>query len=171
MEIQFKSSDYNEDKFVRTFNKNFKTSSIIEEEHLSLKNNINGTVKEIHINNSYVLYQDYTNKNHESYTLEIHLNKPTFLLQFIIEGEGKLSTHEKTSLIFNLKKSTYNLFYSPASKYVYKYIKSKKKTLNIYFTASFLNNKLGKSFLKRFKNYIQAKKEHQLCTTKKRFHI
>ena len=162
MEIRFKSSECNGGELVKKFNKDFETSFLSEQQYSEFKDGITGSVKEIHINNAYVLFQDYNNKNSESHTLQVAQNHPVFLLQFVIDGEVNFSLNEKTSSTYSLNKNMYNLFYIPASKYLYKHLNLKKKVLNIYFTESFLISKMGACFIIKSKKYQQAKKETQI---------
>lgn len=164
MEIRFKSSECSGGELVKNFNKNFETSYFSEEEHSEFKEGVTGSVKEIHVNHAFVLFQDYNNIHSENYTLRVVQNHPVFLLQFVIEGEFTFSLNENMCMEFNLNKNMYNLFYIPASKYVYKYLNHKKRVLNIYFTESFLKRKMGETFIKNSKIYQKAKKDNQHCS-------
>lgn len=164
MEIRFKSSEYDGEELVKNFNKNFETSCFSEKEYSEFKEGVTGTIKEIHVNYAFVLFQDYNNKHSENYTLQVVQNHPVFLLQFVIDGDLTFSTNEQIYVEFNLNKNMYNLFYIPASKYVYKYLNHKKRVLNIYFTELFLEHKMGEGFMKNSKIYQEAKKENQHCS-------
>ena len=161
MEIRFKCSECDEGELVKKFNKDFETSSLLEEQHSDFKKCHTGTLNEIHLNNVYVLFQDYINEKTKIHTLQIANNYPVFLLQFVINGEITLFLNEKTNTTFSLSKNMYNLFYFPASKYLYKHHNQKKQVLNIYFTESFLVSKMGACFILNSKKYQLAKKENQ----------
>ncbi|WP_027126178.1 helix-turn-helix domain-containing protein [Gelidibacter mesophilus] len=164
MEIRFKSSECNGRELVKCFNKDFETSYLSETEYCECKQSGLGTVKEIHLNKAFVLFQSHTIKKLENHTIQVAQNFPVFLLQIVIDGEVTFSFNENTCTEFNLNKNMYNLFYIPASKNLYKYPNHKKSILNIYFTAPFLECKMGNCFLKNSKKYQQAKQENKLCS-------
>ncbi|EGV44236.1 AraC family transcriptional regulator [Bizionia argentinensis JUB59] len=163
MEIRFKSSECNGRELVKSFNKDFETSFLSEKEYSDFKHSGSGIVKEIHLNNAFVLFQDQNIQNSENHTIQVVQNHPVFLLQIVIDGDVTFSFNENICSEFNLNKNMYNLFYIPPSKNVYKYLNHKKRILNIYFTAPFLECKMGTCFLKNSKKYQQAKKENELC--------
>lgn len=162
MEIRFKSSECNGGELVKRFNKDFETNLLSEEEYSQFKEGITGNVKEMHLNNAYVLYQDYNNENFKNFTLRIDQNHPVILLQFVIDGAITLSLNEETNSTFHLNKNMYNLFYIPASKYILKDLNNEKKILNIYFTESYLVSKMGACFFLNSKKYQQAQKENKI---------
>ncbi|WP_308992947.1 AraC family transcriptional regulator [Mariniflexile litorale] len=164
MEIRFKSSECNGGELVKSFNKDFEISFLSEEEYSEFKEGVVGIVREIHVNNIFVLFQDYNNENSENCTLQVVQNHPVFLLQFVMDGEVTFSLNENTSKEFSTSKNMYNLFYIPASRYLYRYLNPKKQVLNIYFTESFLECKMGECFINHSKKYHQAKKENQICS-------
>lgn len=161
MEIRFKCSECDEFELVKKFNKDFETSSLLEEQYSDFNEYHTGTVKEIHLNNAYVLFQDYIDEKSKNHTLQITKDHPVFLLQFVINGEITLFLNEKINTTFSLSKNMYNLFYFPASKYLYKHHNQKKQVLNIYFTESFLVSRMGACFILNSKKYQLAKKENQ----------
>lgn len=161
MEIRFKSSECLGEELVKNFNKDFETSYLLEEQYSEFKEGVTGTVNEIHLNKAYVLFQNYKNENIENCTLEVAQSHPVFLLQFVIDGTVSFSLKEKVNTAFCLNKNRYNLFYFPASKYVYKYHDHKKQVLNIFLTESFLVNKMGACYMLNSKKYQRAKKENK----------
>ena len=127
MEIRFKSSVCYNGELVKNFNKNFETSLLLEEQYSEFKEGVSGIVNEIHLNNAYVLFQNYKSENLEKCTLQVVQNQPVFLLQFVIDGAFSFSLNEKKNTAFSLNKNMYNLFYFPASKYLYNYHEHKKR--------------------------------------------
>ncbi|WP_298492895.1 AraC family transcriptional regulator [uncultured Algibacter sp.] len=162
MEIRFKSSECNNGELVKRFNKDFETTLLTEEEHSKFNDGITGTVKEIHINNAYILFQNYNNENLKNSILQVVQNHPVFLLQFVIDGMVSFSLNKNKKTTYKLSKNNYNLFYIPASKYSYKPINQKKQVLSIYFTEAFLISKMGACFIINSKKYQQSKKEEQI---------
>ncbi|NJX13890.1 helix-turn-helix domain-containing protein [Tamlana crocina] len=162
MEIRFESSECNGEELVKNFEKDFETSSLIEAEYSEFKEGVTGTVKEIHLNNAFVLCQDYKNTNTECYTLKVSHNHPVFLLQFSMEGGLSFFSNHSPDKKFILNKNAYNLFFIPASTYTYNYHSDKKHFLNIYFTESYLLSKMGFCFIRSLKKYQKAKKENNL---------
>ncbi|CAH8288097.1 AraC-like DNA-binding protein [Mariniflexile fucanivorans] len=162
MEFRFKNSECNGGELVKIFNKDFETTSLSEEEYSDCRAGINCTIKETHVNNAFVFFQDYNNeKSSEGHTLQVIQNHPVFLLQFVIDGEVTFTSSGTVNKDFSLNKNTYNLFYIPASKYSYKYHNHQKRVLNLYFTESFLADKMDFGFIKDLKKYEQAKKKNQ----------
>ena len=162
MEIRFKSSEFGGVEIVKAFNKDFKTSTLVEDNNSEFKDGVTGTVKHIHINNAYIIFQDYSNKKSENYTLEITQNKPVFLLQFILNGAVTFSLNKTLSTTFSLNTNMYNLFFIPPSKHTLKHLNPEKKVLNIYFTESFVSSKMGACFIINSKKYQQAKRDNEI---------
>ncbi|QOD60035.1 helix-turn-helix transcriptional regulator [Polaribacter haliotis] len=162
MIIRFKSSKLENEETVRSFNKDFEKSQLSEEEFTNFKKGVIGSVKEIHLNNAYMFFQDFDNETNEKHTLEIVNDQPVFLLQFVISGNVSFSIEDEASTLYTLNQNKYNLFYIPASKCIYKYINHKKKVLNIFFTETYLIKKMGACFVINSKKYKQSKKENQI---------
>ena len=91
MVIRFKSSKLDSEEIVRSFNKDFEKSNLSEEEFTNFKKGVIGSVKEIHLNNAYMFFQDFDNETNENHTLEIVKDKSVFLLQFVISGNVSFS--------------------------------------------------------------------------------
>lgn len=159
MEIRFKSSECNKGELVKVFKKDFKNSGIEEYEYSEFDEGVVGLVTETHLNNAYVLCQDYSNNNTETSTLEVQQSEPVLLLQFVLEGNVTCCFNEEEVSSFSLSSNSYNLFYIPTSKRLYRYTTKNKHVLNIYFSETFIQNKLGYCFINSFKNYHKAKKE------------
>ncbi|WP_121667441.1 helix-turn-helix domain-containing protein [Mesonia aquimarina] len=159
MKIRFESSACKEEVLVKEFNKDFETSVLLEKEYSGFKESVMGTVKEIHLNNLFVLLQN--NKNSENHTLYVSQNQPVFLLQFVIDGQVTIASKGNIYTEFVLNKNMYNLFYIPASGSAQTYFSDEKHILNIYFTEFFIEDKIGEFFIKKMKNYQQAKKGNQ----------
>ena len=162
MEIRFKSSEYDGDELVKSFKNDFETTNLSENEHSDFKQGVTGSVKEIHVNNVFVLFQDYKTSKSQDHTLQVVQNDSVFLLQFVIEGEFSISLTDDIQDPFNLKKNKYNLFHIPASNHLFTYHDQKKQILNIYFTESFLEQKMGLCFIKNTPDYLNAKKENKI---------
>ncbi|TYP72120.1 helix-turn-helix domain-containing protein [Aquimarina intermedia] len=164
MEFRFKSSTCIGEELVKSFNKDFKISFLSEGEHSEFTGGVTGTVKEIHVDKTFVLFQDYTSTDIESHTVQVVQNQPVFLLQYVLEGELHVALHEDASTALTLGKNLYTLFYIPKSTYVYKYSSDKSQVLNVYFTKSFLESKMGTGILKSSKKYQKALKKDQPCS-------
>ncbi|EDM44927.1 transcriptional regulator, AraC family protein [unidentified eubacterium SCB49] len=161
MIIRFKSSECKEGEVEKTFNKDFKSSVFSEKEYSCLKEGVTGTLKEIQLNHLFILFQEYTNKDLEAQLLEVVQDQSLLLLQFVIEGEVRISSDKKDSKTHTLLKNSYNLYHIPASSYSLNYPKHKKQVLNIFFTESFLKEKVGSNYIKNSKKYLEAKEKNQ----------
>lgn len=168
MRIQFKSSECQGEELKKHFKNNFETSSFLEKSHSNFKDGVTGNLKEVHLNNLYALHQKFNNKNLENSTVEIEQDEPSFLLQFVIDGKMSLCLKDHSKEKVQLKDNMYYLFYVPASTYSFQYFTPKKNILNIFFTKSFLEKKMGEDFATHFIKKVQAKNENQLCTLLKK---
>ncbi|SHI30714.1 transcriptional regulator, AraC family [Mesonia phycicola] len=157
MKIRFKSIGFNNGELKKCFDKGMRTSLLLENKHSNL-NVGTGELKEIHLNQAFVLHQNYNNVNLENHSLQIKQSQSVFLLQFVMEGNKTISIND---IEYHLTRNTYNLFYIPSLSYTHNYFQTKKNILNIYFKESFLKDKMGKSFINNSKQYLEAKKENQ----------
>ncbi|MDO3694190.1 AraC family transcriptional regulator [Wenyingzhuangia sp. chi5] len=159
MEIRFKSSECDAGELVKNFKQNFENKILEEIEYSKFNDGVVGTVKEIHLDQAYVVYQDYHNINiQDDDTLEVTHDHNVFLLQFVIDGELACCLDGEANSSFTLRKNTYNLFYIPASNNLYKYSSKKKQVLNIYFLESYLQSKMGYCFTQTLVEFQKAKK-------------
>ncbi|MFD1615178.1 hypothetical protein [Gelatiniphilus marinus] len=150
MEIRFKNSEYSLGEIVKSFNKDFETSILAEKQYTEFKDGVTGSVKEIHLNNAYILFQDHSTEKPENYTLQVDQNHPVLLLQFVFDGDITFSLDEKKSTTYRLDKNMYNLFSIPASKYLYKHLNYKKKNIKYLFYRVFFSEKNGSMFYNKF---------------------
>ncbi|MEP3837524.1 MAG: AraC family transcriptional regulator [Algibacter sp.] len=162
MEFRFKSSKLTSEELVRRFNKDFETSCLSEREFTGFKKGVSGSIKEIHLNNAYVFFQDFDNDAKEHHTLQVINYQSVFLLQFVIHGDVTFSLSDKSNKSFSLNQNMYNLYYIPASEYLSKYLNHKKQVLNIFFTEPYLVSKMGACFIVNSKKYQKSKKENQI---------
>lgn len=162
MEIRFKSSEYNEDEVVKSFQTDFKTSHLIEDEYKNFKKGVTGGVKEFQVNNILAFFQNYTTDKPHDHTLQVVQNESLFLLQFVINGNFSISVEGENQDFITIKHNKYNLLYLPASKHLFTYHNQNKQILNIYFTESFLEQKMDLAFIKNAPDFINAKRNKKL---------
>ncbi|WP_378184702.1 helix-turn-helix domain-containing protein [Aquimarina sp. W85] len=164
MEIRFKSSKCFGEELVKSFDKDLKNSFLTEKKHTDFTGGVTGSVKEIHVDKTFVLFQDYTATDIKNHTVHVAQNQAVFLLQYVLEGELHVALDEDASTALTLNKNLYTLFYIPKSTYMYKFSSDKGQVLNIYFTKSFLESKMGADFLKSSKKYHKALKKERPCS-------
>ncbi|EAS20888.1 hypothetical protein BBFL7_01780 [Flavobacteria bacterium BBFL7] len=162
MEFRFKSSEYDGEELIKSFKNDFETTDLSEEEYLDFKKGVIGSVKETHINKVFVIFQNYVTSTINNHTLHVVQNEPVFLLQFVFQGDFSISLDKDTDNVYSLKKHKYNLFYVPASNHLFTYRDQKKEILNIYFTESYLKEKMGSYFLDNNPDFLNAKKEKKI---------
>ena len=159
MEFRFKSSNGNTKELIKKNREDFEIPSLKEELYSENKE----VLKRIHLNNVFIISQDCTANNQEVCTLEVVQNQPFFLLQIVLNGNVILSLNDDQDSEIRLQSNMYNLLYVPALTYSCTCLKSKRNVLNIYFTESFLKDKMGTAYLESLKNYEEAKEKNLFC--------
>lgn len=159
MEIRFKSSIF-DDEVIKIFQKNFERSTLKEDEIRKSDDFFKGGVREILLNNAFVLHQDYSYANSKPATLQVVQDSPIFLLHFELNGGVSCKFKESGNPVFNLEKDTFNLFYIPASERVYRYASEKRLGLKIHISEAYLQSKMGYCFIHKSKDFQEARKNN-----------
>ncbi|QXP59935.1 helix-turn-helix domain-containing protein [Olleya sp. HaHaR_3_96] len=156
MKTILKSSIFENNVLVKTFEKDFKTSGFTEKTIAIDYKSVKGTVTEMSINGLRVLVRDV---NTEDYNVDVHHDFPFFKLQFEIEGSSLYKPLDKNCPEVYIPNNHYNLFYLPKVHGTLSYKKGHRKTLEILFTENYLKTIIGKNFkqiLHRFGTAISS---------------
>ena len=94
MQFRFKSSECDGGELLKIFNQDFETTNLSEKEHPDFNKGLICTIKEIHVNNAFILFQDYNDEASRNHTLQVDQSEPVFLLQFLLDGEISFSINE-----------------------------------------------------------------------------
>jgi len=156
MEIRFKSSSIDSKEIVKIFKKDLKTISLKEEVYSDSKM----TFRSIDLGSVFVLAQDCVTSDQEGYVLEAVQDQPVFLLQFVFNGNALFSLEDCQNSEFKIQSNMYSLLYLPNLKYSITYLKGKSNVLAVYFTESFLKDKMGSACLKKLKGCEEAKQKN-----------
>lgn len=159
MEIRFKSSIF-DDEVIKVFQKDFERSNLKEDEVRKSDDFFKGGVREVLLNNAFVLHQDYLYTNSKEATLRVIQDSPVFLLHFELNGGVTCRFSEENHPEFYLEKETFNLFYIPSSERVYSYTSEKRLGLKIHISESYLQNKMGYCFIHKSKDFQEARKNN-----------
>nr|WP_299034203.1 AraC family transcriptional regulator [uncultured Tenacibaculum sp.] len=159
MEIRLKSSGIGSKEIVKIFKKKLKTISLKEEVYSGSKI----TFRSIDLGSVFVLAQDFVTSDQEDFVLEATQDQPVFLLQFVFNGDALFSLEDCQNSEFKIQSNMYSLLYLPNLKYSITYLKGKSNVLAVYFTESFLKDKMGTAYLESLKNYEEAKEKNLFC--------
>ncbi|WP_299006519.1 AraC family transcriptional regulator [uncultured Tenacibaculum sp.] len=111
----------------------------------------------------FVLAQDFVTSDQEDFVLEATQDQPVFLLQFVFNGDALFSLEDCQNSEFKIQSNMHSLLYLPNLKYSITYLKGKSNVLAVYFTESFLKDKMGTAYLESLKNYEEAKEKNLFC--------
>ena len=143
MKTILKSSIFENNVLIKTFEKDFKTSNFSEKTVAIDYTSVKGTLTEISVSGLRVLIRDVET---EDYNVEVHHNFPFFKLQFEIEGFSHYKPLDQDCPEVYIPNNHYNLFYLPKVHGTLSYKKGHRKTLEILFTENYLKAIIGKNF-------------------------
>jgi len=143
MKTILKSSIFEKNVLVKSFEKDFKSSDYTEKTTQVNYDAVKGTNTEISINGLRILIKDFKT-NH--YKVDVYHDFPLFKLQFEIEGYSHYVPLETSQTEIFIPNAHYNLFYLPEVNGTLNYKTKNRKTLEILFTEQYLKNIIGKNF-------------------------
>lgn len=115
------------------FNKEELVEKIIDCTHGGIK----GAITDIMLNGVHLVIRDLTIEN-ESYTIEVEHDFSFVKLHFEIEGDNEYLPDNQIAKGIYIPQGHYNLFYLPTIKGTLNYRTKRRKTLEITFTESYL---------------------------------
>ncbi|QXP63454.1 helix-turn-helix transcriptional regulator [Polaribacter sp. HaHaR_3_91] len=143
MKTTLKSSIFDKNILVKSFQKNFKTSNYTEKTTEINNNSIKGTQTEICINGLRIIIRDLKTKE---YNIEVQHDFPLYKLQFEIEGHSHYVPLNSSQTEIFIPNAHYNLFYLPEVNGTLNYKTKRRKTLEILFTEQYLKDIIGTNF-------------------------
>lgn len=158
MNICLKSILFKDGTLIKNFDQNFNRLTIKENKWQIETDTTNGTIKDIELNKAYILLHDL--KNSENLEIEVLNSEPLFKLHFEFEGCVNYSFQNKKNSTLKVGQGYYNLFYLPESLRKYSYNNHNKKSLEIFFCESYLQNIMGYCFTGTSQRLINAKVNH-----------
>ncbi|MDO6801243.1 AraC family transcriptional regulator [Wenyingzhuangia sp. 1_MG-2023] len=162
MEICFKSSIFEKGELIKSFDKDFKSQEIDENTWFVNNGSVQGTIQDVQLNKMYIFYQNFKATTNNFDLVATH-DFPLFKLHFEFDGDVAASFENNNKASFKVLKEQYNLFYFPASTVTYEYHEDQKKSLEIYFTESLLQNVMGLCFTGKSKNLQDSKLNQTVC--------
>lgn len=159
MEIRFKSSIF-DDEVTKVFQKDFERTTLKEDQIRESNDFFKGGVKEILLNNAFVLHQDYSYTSSKTATLRVVQDSPVLLLHFELNGRVSCAFKDEAHPVFRLEKDTFNLFYIPSSEREYNYTSKRRLGLKIHISEAYLQNKMGYCFIHKSKDFQEARKKN-----------
>lgn len=158
MKTILKSSIFENNILVKTFNKDFKNTRF-KDRHLTINNSIErGTYREIKLDGVLLGIRDLKTSDHE---IIVTHDFPFFKLQFEIEGSSLYTPFNDAETSVYIPGGHYNLFYLPRVNGTLTYKTNYRKTVEILFTENHIKKIIGDDFkesLQAFGEAIDQKK-------------
>ncbi|MCG9792860.1 helix-turn-helix domain-containing protein [Flavobacterium algicola] len=119
-----------------------------------------GTINDIMLNGIHLIMRDLTIKN-DYYTIEVEHSFSFVKLHFEIEGNNEYCPKNKDEIGIYIPQGHYNLFYLPVINGHLHYNTSKRKTLEITFTESYLQQLFYPNLNKTIPLLAEAISQHK----------